>query len=525
MSELGFRVTVPDLAFEHDQKWDDGVALIKSLTTAAEKAGVAFNLKLTNTLETLNQDQNLPDNEQMIYMSGRALHPISINLAAKLQEEFGGGLDISFSAGVDLFNFAGTLACGLRPVTICSDILKPGGYGRLTQYLQAASEAIKQAGAASLDEYILAAGGGSDLAGAALNSLKSYAAKVLTNPRHQKAAYPFDSIKYERGLPLFDCAAAPCMAQCPAHQDVPRYLDYASRGEWKPAYQTVLATNPFPNVQGKVCDHRCQTKCTRLNYDDPLLIREIKRVIAEKHPGPSGLDPAPDNGVKVAIIGAGPSGLACAHFLALEGFAVDVFEAKSVLGGMASDAIPAFRLDDGALETDITAIMDLGVMIHPGERIDSARFDGLLKSHDFIYIAVGAQNSIWLNIPGMDSEHVFDQLSFLSAVRRGAPPQLGKHVAVIGGGNSAMDAARAAKRLVGRKGAGQHRLPPHPERDARRPRRGAGRLGRGCGAFGVVRSRASTDRTRQAQRPGLLPYGVGRIGFQRTSPSGQGGRL
>ena len=134
-TELGFDIEVPDVAFEHDLTYEGGVALIQSLRESAAKAGVEFNLKLTNTLETSNRGQNLPDKEQMVYMSGRALHPITIALARRLQNEFNGELDISFSAGVDCFNVADVLACNMRPVTVSSDILKPGGYGRLGQYL------------------------------------------------------------------------------------------------------------------------------------------------------------------------------------------------------------------------------------------------------------------------------------------------------------------------------------------------------------------------------------------------------
>ena len=157
--KLGFETAVPDLAFEHDLKYSDGVSLIRALLADAQKSGVAFNIKLTNTLETANQEQNLPKNEKMVYMSGRALHPISINLAARLQAEFEGALDISFSAGTDCFNFADVIACNLRPVTICSDILKPGGYGRLSQYLAELSRACKQAGANTLEELIRSRGG------------------------------------------------------------------------------------------------------------------------------------------------------------------------------------------------------------------------------------------------------------------------------------------------------------------------------------------------------------------------------
>jgi putative selenate reductase len=183
-----------------------------------------------------------------------------------------------------------------------------------------------------------------------------------------------------------------------------------------------------------------------------LLIREIKRFIAQKHDGPTGLQPDPANGIKVAIVGAGPSGLACAHFLALDGFEVHIFESKAFAGGWASDAIPAFRLDEASIKKDIDAILALGVNIHYGAKIDRQKFEQFRQDFDYVYIAVGAQEGTELGVPGEDAEGVMDQLRFLSAVRRGERPDLGKKVAVIGGGNSAMDAARTAKRIVGADG-------------------------------------------------------------------------
>ena len=448
--KLGFETRVPDLAFDHDLKYADGVALIRALLDAAKKSGVEFNIKLTNTLETSNQEQNLPKSEQMVYMSGRALHPISINLAARLQSEFDDALGISFSAGTDCFNFAEVLACNLRPVTVCSDVLKPGGYGRLSQYLEAAAKAIKDAGAANLEEFIVARGkeaGDSERAG--LVNLQAYAESVVNKAAYKKEIFPYDNIKTSRKLSTFDCIQAPCMATCPVSQDIPSYMYHTARGEYDEAFRVIMQSNPFPNVQGMVCDHLCQEKCTRLNYDTPLLIREIKRFIAQKFDRPLGLKRAPDNDIKVAIIGAGPSGLACAHFLRLAGFDVHIYEKKAFAGGWASDAIPEFRLDDASIKKDIDAILSLGVKIHYDTRIDAEKFESLRKSNDYVYIAVGAQEGIDLGIPGEDAKGVMDQLEFLSAVRRGHRPNLGKKVAVIGGGNSAMDAARTAKRLVG----------------------------------------------------------------------------
>jgi len=463
--QLGFEVEVPDEAFEHDLKYEAGVVLIKSLLESAAKTGVAFNLKLTNTLETANRDQNLPKNEKMVYMSGRALHPISIHLARRLQNEFRGKLDISFSAGTDCFNVAEVLACNLRPVTVCSDILKPGGYGRLGQYLGEIAKNFAKIGADSIGAFIelrgaedrqgegwATKGQTKDFAQAGLKNLNAYAEAVVANQAYQKSRFPYENIKTSRELTTFDCIKAPCVSTCPVSQDIPAYMYHTAMGNYQKALEIILETNPFPNMQGMVCDHLCQYKCTRLNYDNPVLIREIKRFIAKKQDWAILRKPARPNGLKVAIIGAGPSGLTCAYFLALGGFAVDIYETKEIYGGMAADGIPSFRLDDDSLKTDIEGILALGVRIHCSSKIDLKRFDELRNTYHYVYVAVGAQKGLNLGIPGEDAPGVYDQLSFLSAVRRGQGPDLGKNVVVIGGGNSAMDAARTAKRLLGADG-------------------------------------------------------------------------
>jgi putative selenate reductase len=450
---LGYDVEVPDLAFEHDLKYDAGVSLIETLLRDAASEGVSFNLKLTNTLETTNIDQNLPDNEKMVYMSGRALHPISINLAQKLQSDFDGRLDISFSAGVDCFNISDILACNISPVTICSDILKPGGYGRISQYLEEIKRSFEQVDTRSIHEFIVAqATGKGGVEPDGYENLERYADAVIEDKMYLKSTFPFVNIKTDRDLTSFDCIEAPCVTTCPANQDVPLYMYYTASGEYEKAWETILDTNPFPRVQGMVCDHPCQTKCTRMNYESPLLIREIKRFVAQQHAGGTDAEPAPANGKTVAILGAGPSGLSCAHYLALSGFTVDVYESKNIPGGMAADGIPLFRLDQESLEKDIEAILSLGVRIHYGEGIDSEKFQHLRKSYDYVYIAVGAQKGINLGIPGEEAAGVMDQLNFLSLARRGTPPELGEKVVIIGGGSSAIDAARTAKRLVGRGG-------------------------------------------------------------------------
>ncbi len=447
-AQLGYDVRVPDEAFEHDLKYNDGVALIRNLAEAARKAGVAFGVKLTNTLETANEKQQLPRSESMVYMSGRALHPISINLAERLQQTFEGGLDISFSAGVDAFNVADTLACGMRPVTVSSDLLKPGGYGRLRQYLDILAEAMRKATAHSLPEL---AQSRSPLAiNPALENLVGYAAAILgRDSRYHKDHVLCASVKTERPLPRFDCSAAPCMSACPAEQQIPRYMDAVARGRFGLAWQIITATNPFPNMQGMACHQPCRSRCTRANCDTPLLIREIKRFVAEKMAWVSPEPPAKPVDKRVAVIGAGPDGLSCARFLADQGVEVTLYESKPAPGGMAGDAIPAFRLSGTNLRRDIDAVLKRGVRLHEQTAVDTALFARLLEEYDAVHVAVGAQESLPLGIPGEKAEGVLDQLSFLSAVRRGLAVGIGSHVIVIGAGNSAMDCARTARRLVG----------------------------------------------------------------------------
>jgi putative selenate reductase len=451
--QLGFDIEVPDDAFAHDLDYDAGIDLIDSLLDCSKKCGVAFNLKLSNTLETANRGRHLPESERMVYMSGRALHPITIHLARRLQKTFDGKLDISFSAGVDCFNVAEVLACNLLPVTVCSDLLKPGGYGRIGQYLGEITHRFADAGAESIDAYIAARGRSKDLLQAASLNVQAYAEDVLTSRAYRKSQFPFENIKTPRELTDFDCIQAPCVSTCPVSQDIPAYMHHTAGGDYRKAWKVILETNPFPNMQGMVCDHLCQFKCTRMNYDSPLLIREIKRFVAQMQSQPEKIAPPASNGIKVAIIGAGPSGLACGYFLRLGGFDVDIFESKDMAGGMAADGIPVFRLDDRSLARDIDGILATGVNIHYGTKIDAAAFDRLRDTYPYIYIAIGAQSVMDLGIPGEEAPGVYDQLNFLSAVRQGAPPDLGRHVVVIGGGNSAMDAARTARRLVGTDGS------------------------------------------------------------------------
>lgn len=433
MSQSGFETRVPDIAFEHDLKYPDAINIIKNLRKKALKQNLQFSLKLTNTLESRNHKGVFDSSQEMMYMSGKALHPISVNLAAKLQKEFDGQLDISFSGGADAFNVADLLNCGLAPVTICSDLLKPGGYGRLARYI----ENIENAQENTKSEF---------------EFLKEYAEEVLQSKSYKKTGFTDPSIKTNRELNKFDCIHAPCVDTCPTNQSIPDYLYHTAQGNFIKAAEVILDTNPFPHTTGMVCDHLCQTKCTRINYDSPLLIREIKRFVAENYIKGNNTIQTPPKEKSVAVIGAGPSGLTAAYFLVKAGFKVDVYESKSKAGGMVDGAIPSFRLTDEAIDLDIQSIENLGVEIHYNTNVEANLFAELREKSDFIYIGTGAKKSKPLHIPGMDSEGVLDPLDFLFKVKENKESGIGKNVLIIGGGNTAMDAARTAYRMVGKEG-------------------------------------------------------------------------
>ncbi len=449
---LGFKdVVVPDEAFEHDMQYEDTCGMIRRLDALAKQEGVQFGLKLTNTLEVENRRDVFPKDETHMYLSGRALHPISVSLAKRLQEEFDGHLDISFSAGADYFNVADLLACNLRPITTCTDVLKPGGYGRLGQYLDEIRSRFTEAGVTTIDDWIFSqAGESTSLAQAGLKNLTTYAEATLSNPRYHHSPRPFSTIKTDRPLTLFDCVSAPCIEGCATDQAIPDYLYYTAQGEFQKALEVILDTNPLPGITGHVCDHLCQLKCTRNTMDQPLLIREIKRFITEQ----TQFTPRkrPGNSTSVAIIGAGPMGLSCGYFLALNGVEVDIYEAQAKAGGMVSRGIPQFRLTDDAVEADLRRLRELGVRIHLNAPVDAEQFQELQATYKAVVLAAGAQRMKALHIPGEDLAGVMDPLDFLSAVRNGHYPEIGKQVAIIGGGNTAMDAARTAKRLIGAAG-------------------------------------------------------------------------
>jgi len=436
-----FPSQIPDSAFEHDLKYPEALILIRNLQKAAHRNNVFFGVKLTNTLETLNTKEVFSEINPTMYLSGKALHPISILVAKKLQNDFNGTLNASFSAGCDCFNISEVLKCNLKPVTVCSDILKPGGYARLSQYVEEIRKEFQNV--KNFENF--------EKQESVLENLKIYSSQVLENQHYKRIGFSIPTIKTQRNLTKFNCIAAPCVDSCPAHQDIPEYMFFAARGEWEKAFEVILRVNPFPTVTGMVCDHSCQYRCTRLNYDNELKIRDIKRFIAEQKPSISDSLPQ-KNSFNVAIIGAGPAGLACAYFLLKQGFQVTIFEKSQRKGGMPTKTIPTFRLTEDAVQQDANYIESLGAKIVYNVNIDSAYFEQLRKENQFIFIAVGASNSKKLELENSNVDGIFESLKFLENIRNNQNFQIGKKIGIIGGGNTAIDIARTCFRLAGKDG-------------------------------------------------------------------------
>jgi putative selenate reductase len=434
---LGYRdIHIPDAVFEHDLQYNRAVELIASLQAVAAERNLVLGIKLSNTLAMSNHKGLLPGDE--MYMSGRALYPITMNLFHKLAQEFEGGLNVSYSAGADALNVATILSAGARPVTVASDLLKPGGYSRLLQYLETLETEMSARGVTRLE----------DLARDKLSNLERAAAQALEDRRYTKRYRPHGSPKVASALAPFDCIAAPCVEQCAVCQDVPDYAWWIAQGETDRALEVILARNPLPGVTGHVCTHLCQTHCTRSDYDEPVAIRALKRFAVEVGQETRLLPRSPVSQTRVAIIGSGPSGLSAATYLALSGVRATIFEAKDVAGGMLALA-PGFRLPRAVVQADIERIARLGVDIRLSHRITSPPEDLLDQGYDAVYIACGYPHDARLKIEGIDGQGVHTALDLLDKVAHGERPDLGSRVLVIGGGNTAMDAARTAQRLTG----------------------------------------------------------------------------
>ncbi|MDR0602465.1 MAG: putative selenate reductase subunit YgfK, partial [Treponema sp.] len=435
LDEMGYGyISFDDRHFKNDLQFADAVEMIGRLKALAGERHLSFGVKLTNTFPVQIMRNELPGNE--MYMSGRSLFPLSINAAKKLSGAFDGDLSISYSGGADFFNLKEILATGIAPVTVATAILKPGGYERLVQLAESAEKSACVARPGIVDMKALSA-----LAGAA--------AKM---ERYRKEYRKTGSRKSSGDLPLFDCARAPCAdGGCPIHQSIPDYLAAVAEGDYGRAFRIIAVDNTAPAITGAICDHRCQNKCTRVDYEDPLEIRRAKFAAAfhaEKAYTASLKPPPLKTGKRTAVIGAGPAGIAAAVFLRRNGVPVTVYERRPGPYGIVRYVIPAFRISDGEISRDFQIAEKTGVEFVFNAPEDYS-VEELKKKNDFVVIATGAWKEGACPVK-RGGERIVDALKFLENSRAsGCGLSLGKRVAVIGGGDVALDCARAAKRNRG----------------------------------------------------------------------------
>ena len=250
-----------------------------------------------------------------------------------------------------------------------------------------------------------------------------------------------------------ESGTSPCKTACPAHIAVQGYIKLASQGKYTEALELIKKENPFPAVCGRICPRRCESACARGDIDEPIAIDEIKKFIADQDLNENNRfipKKRHDYRTPVAVIGSGPSGMSCAYYLALDGYQVTVFEKQEKPGGMLTMGIPGFRLEKNVVEAEIEVLRQLGVHFRTGVEVGKDVTIQQLRQQGFqaFYLAIGAQGGGKLNIPGEDAEGVVAGVDFLRSINLGSIPAMTGKTVVIGGGNVAIDVARAAARTA-----------------------------------------------------------------------------
>ncbi len=430
MDKMGYDyVAFGDFHFKDDLQYEDAVPMLKRLQALADDKALAFGVKITNTFPVDIKAGELPGEE--MYMSGKSLYALSMSVAAKLAKDFDGKLRISYSGGADALNIEDIVAAGIWPVTMATTMLKPGGYQRLEQIGQLF---------AGLDA--------AEFSGVDAVRVAELVEEVSSNPYHVKAVKPLPSRKMKKEVPLVDCFVAPCKEGCPIHQDITAYLKLVGEGKFLEALEVITEKNPLPFITGTICAHNCMSKCTRNFYEDPVNIRRSKLEAAEGgyEALMAGLKkPVQDAGKKAAVVGGGPAGLSAAYFLARAGWQVRVFDKDEKFGGVVRNIIPGFRISEEAIEKDVALVKAMGAELSGGVEISDLA--ELKAQYDAVVVAVGAGEPGILRLEG---EKPVNALEFLRRFKESdGKVDLGKNVVVIGGGNTAMDTARAAKRNSG----------------------------------------------------------------------------
>ncbi len=250
-------------------------------------------------------------------------------------------------------------------------------------------------------------------------------------------------------IPVYLDMLPPCNNACPAGENIQAWLSLAQEGKYEAAWQKLVEENPLPAVHGRVCYHPCEDHCNRSHIDTTVSIHAIERFLGDKaleEAWQIQFDAKP-SGKKILIVGGGPSGISAAYHLRRMGHAVEIREAGPVLGGMMHFGIPPYRLPRNVLDAEIQRIIKMGIEVKLNCKVDDVAKEKAEGGFDAVFIAIGAHISKKIDIPSRDAGQILDALTFLKDTEAGQAPKLGRRVAIYGGGNTAMDAARVAKRL------------------------------------------------------------------------------
>ena len=433
-------IAFTDFHFKDDLQYEDAVPMLERLQKLADEKGLSFGVKITNTFPVDVKRNELPSEE--MYMSGKSLYPLSLAVAEKLSRDFNGKLRISYSGGCDFFNIKKVTDAGIWPVTMATTLLKSGGYQRLKQIAELYREPLR-------------------FEGTDPEAIAVLCKEALTDKHHIKPVKPLPSRKNGRKVPLTDCFIAPCMETCPIHQDITTYVRLCGEGRYADALRVIIDKNPLPFITGNICPHGCMSKCTRNFYEEPVDIRgtklcaaekgfdEIIREIAEKKkPAGGGPELTTDiSGKNVVIVGAGPAGISAAFFLLKAGAKVKIFDKAKRAGGVPANIIPEFRIPLSDIEKDIELCRTMGAEFVTGRNIEDIK--DLMEEENACacVLAIGAHKKAELKLR---EGKALNALEFLEEFKE-APDKLslGENVVVVGGGNTAMDTARAANRVKG----------------------------------------------------------------------------
>lgn len=427
--------------------WKDPVACAKKCLEIGEKHNHKVAIAATDSvgptlgIDIYNRKPSMGSEDGYGWMSGAAMRPIALRINSEIARLGFKDLDLYGIGGVvgaeDAVEY---LMAGCNGVGVCSSAIIHG-IEHYTKLCKDLSVLLKDLGFNSLTEAV----------GAALPNFPNAQTKSTQPTKGEQEADVESDSKFQF---TYEPDFAPCQAACPAGVDAPLYIDQIKRGDYMAAYETVSINNPLVAICGRVCDHPCEISCRRGYVDEPIAIRLLKRSASDYVYEACGNElPLPElldlNGKKVAVVGSGPAGLSSAYYLSRVGYEVEILEALPIAGGMLAVGIPDYRLPKDIMNKEIKRLEDMGVSIRTGIRVGvDVSLEDLQSQYDAVVLAVGAHGEAMLDIKGKDLDNVMSGVKFLRDVNLNVAGGLhGKKVAVIGGGNVAVDAARSALRL------------------------------------------------------------------------------